>query len=149
MPTITCKSRMCARSSLSHSHSVHHPWVCCRCRPCLWGGTIAEPGSAVPAERVADAALALPVVTCFQEPLCLQTMMGQGLQPGTLVGNLVMQGLHVAGQEAPARAVMAWMGAVSVLVRAWLPAKRGQLACTCLWLCSDLFSWCHGIVSWS
>ena len=70
--------------------------------------------------------------------LCLQTMVGQGLQPGTLVGNLVMQGLHVAGQEAPARAVMAWMGAVSLLVTALLLAQGGQPACTCLRLWGDL-----------
>ena len=85
-------------------------------------------------------------MTSSQKALCLQTMMGQGLQAGTLVGNLVMQGLHVAGQEAPARAVMAWMGAVSVLVRAWLPAQRGQPTCTCLCMCSDL---CHGAMALS
>ena len=89
---------------------------------------------------IADTALTLHVFD-FRElrgVLCLQSMVGQGLQPGTLVGNLVMQGLHVAGQEAPARAVMAWMGAVSVLVTVLLLAQRRQPACPCLCLCNDL-----------
>ena len=83
---------------------------------------------------IADTALTLHVFD-FRElrgVLCLQSMVGQGLQPGTLVGNLVMQGLHVAGQQAPARAVMAWMGAVSMLVMALLLAQGGAHASACV-----------------
>ena len=62
-------------------------------------------------EGVATLALASPVVACFEElagVLRLQSMVGQGLQPSTVVGNLVMQGLHVLARRR--QHGLSWLG---------------------------------------